>query len=137
MKLPRSVIAVVGAFSAALIVQGILGLAMKLATPSLSGLTGRSLSVALIAAYLFGTVFPGIAAGLALGRLAPDKPSVHVAVVALLSPLGSYLIVDPAGLPHGWQIVGYGAQLMLIELVTLRTFRPRGRRPAGFSARPA
>ena len=137
MNLPRSIIAVGAALGAALAVQAILLASLKLAAPSLAGITGRTLTIAFISSYLLGTVLPAIAAGVALGRLAPMKPSVHVSAVGLLSPLIGYLLAGPVALPHGWQIVGYGIQLMLIEFVTLRVFRTQGRPPTRFSTRPA
>lgn len=137
MRLQRSIIAIVCALVAAFLVQQMLGAAAKFAAPAISGLTGRSLMAAVIGAYLAGTISTAIAAGVALGRLAPMKPSVHVAVIGLFSAFGSYLLGGPAALPHGWQIVGFGVQLMLVEFVALRMYRPRRRRPAGFSARAA
>jgi len=137
MKLLRSILAVCSALGAALAVQQMLSAALKLAAPTFDGVTGRPLTVVLITVYCLGTVLTAIAAGFALGRLAPTKPSLHVGAVALLSPLLGYLLAGPAALPHGWQIVGYGAQLMLIEFVTRRVFRSQEPPATRFSTRPA
>ena len=137
MKLARSVLAVGGALAAALAVQLVLGGAVKLAAPALAGLSGRGMSAALVIAYLLGTIPCAVAAGITLGRLAPAKPSLHVCAVGLLSPLIGYVLAGQAALPHGWQIVGYGVQLMFIEFVTLRVFDAQMRPPKSLSARTA
>lgn len=133
MELRRSILAVSSALGAALAVQLILLAVLNLAAPALAGTTGRVQTLVIITAYGLGVVPTAIAAGVALGRLAPTMPSLHVAILALVSPLLGYLLSGASALPHGWQLVGYGAQLMLIEAVTLVVFRAQRRPPTSFA----
>ncbi len=139
MVVRRSLLAVGAALAAALATQLLLAGGLRLAAPALASvrLDGAALRAALITAYLLGTGFAAIAAGVALGRLAPTKPSLHVAAAALLGPLIGYLLSGASALPHGWQIVGYGIQLILTEAVTLVVFHRRPGWPIHLSTRPA
>ena len=138
MSIRGSLLAIGAALAAVLAVQVALVGALRLAAPTLEGmhLAGPARSAALVTAYLLGTVSAAAAAGVALGRLAPTKPSLHVGAVALLSPLIGFLLVGSSALPRGWQVVGYGLQLVLIEAISLAVFRRRPPTPARLSTRP-
>lgn len=139
MPVRRSLLAIGAALAAVLAVQVVLVGVLRLAAPALDGmhLAGTARSATLVTAYLLGTVSAAAAAGVALGRLAPTKPSLHVGAVGLLSPLIGFLLVGSSALPRGWQVVGYGLQLVLVEAITLAVFRRRPSTPAHLSTRPA
>jgi hypothetical protein len=139
MSFRRSVLAVGSALVSALLTQLALTAALRILSPTLNGahLHGATLTAALVGVYLLGTVSAAIAAGVSLGRFAPGKPSLHVAAVACLSPMIGYMIAGPSALPHGWQIVGYGLQVILIEVITLAVFHGRIGPTARLLTRPA
>jgi hypothetical protein len=139
MSLRRSVVAVASTFALVILVQQALSLALRLPSPTLDAahLQGGVLTGTLVGAYLLGFGATAIVAGVTLGRLVPDKPSLHVAVVACLSPLLGYLSSGAAAIPHGWQVVSYGLQLVAIESITLAVFKRRGGPTAGLFTRPA
>ncbi len=139
MPLRRSIQAVGFALAAALLTQLVLSAALRIFAPPLNTVHFHegALTTALVGAYLLGTILTAVAAGMALGRLAPSNPSLHVAAVAVLSPLIGYVLAGPRALPHGWQIVGYGVQLILIEMISLAVFRGRGGPARGLSTRLA
>jgi hypothetical protein len=139
MSFRRSILAIGSALAAALLTQRALSAAVQLLSPTLNAahLQGGALTAALVGAYLLGTISTAVAAGITLGRLAPGNPSLHVAAVAGLSPLIGYILSGSSALPHGWQLVGYGLQLILIELITLAVFHGRVGPTAGLSTRPA
>ena len=139
MSFRRSIVAIGSALAAALLTQLGLSAALRIFSATLNGahLQGGALTAGVVGAYLIATLASAVAAGFSLGRLVPGQPSLHVAAVAALSPLIGYTLSGSSALPHGWQIAGYGLQLILIEMITLAVFHGRVGPTAGLSVRPA
>src|SRR5438046_2786592 len=48
-----------------------------------------------------------ITAGLVIGALRPRRPLVLAVLLVVASLIGTYRSLGPAGMPHGWKILGY------------------------------
>ena len=64
-------------------------------------------------AYVLGTVVVGVLAGLAVGRLAPARPVLHMLLAALVMEGIGLALGGTATLPKGWQILGLAFQVVL------------------------
>jgi peptidoglycan/LPS O-acetylase OafA/YrhL len=64
-------------------------------------------------AYVLGTVVVGALAGLAVGRLAPTRPVLHMLLAALVLEGIGLALGGTATLPKGWQLLGLAFQVML------------------------
>jgi len=55
-----------------------------------------------------------LAAGLVVGLFRPRRPVVLAVLLVVASLIGTYRSLGPAGLPHGWKIVAYLAQTVIV-----------------------
>lgn len=132
MKIRESITAVLGALGAALLTQYLLYAIFMGALPLVGSVWATAHVDSLKAlALVLGFLATAVSAGLALGKLAPANPILHVLAVAIASPVLGYFVAGPIALARGWQIPMYAAQLCIIGMIAIRVYNRRQDSPSG------
>ena len=71
------------------------------------------------------SVLVPLAAGLVLGAFKPRRPVVLAVLLVVVGLLGTYRSLGTAGLPHGWKIVAYLAQTVIVAMAASWSSRRR------------
>ena len=66
-----------------------------------------------------------LAGGLVVGAFRPRRPVVLAVLLVVLSLLGTYRSLGPAGMPHGWKIVAYLVQTVIVAIAAIWSSRGR------------